>query len=55
MLQSATRYYGQNWLGLKDREAYVVRGVQYTPLLAGFLALALFLGIIILTWYRESR
>jgi hypothetical protein len=55
MLQSATRFYGQNWLGLKDREAYVVRGVQYTPLLAGFLALALFLGIIILTWYRESR
>ncbi len=55
MLQSATRYYGQNWLGLKDREAYVVRGVQYTPLLAGFLALALFLGIIMLTWYRESR
>ena len=55
MLQSATRYHGQNWLGLKDREAYVVRGVQYTPLLAGFLALALFLGIIMLTWYRESR
>ena len=55
MLQSASRYHGQNWLGLKDREAYVVRGVQYTPLLAGFLALGLFLGIIILTWYRESR
>jgi len=55
MLQAATRYYGQNWLGLKDREAYVVRGVQYTPLLAGVLALALFLGIIVLTWYRESR
>ena len=55
MLQSSTRYFGQNWLGLKDREAYVVRGVKYTPLLAGFLALALFLGIIILTWYRESR
>lgn len=55
MLQSATRYHGQNWLGLRDREAYVVRGVQYTPLLTGFLALALFLGIILLTWFRESR
>ncbi len=55
MLQSATRYYGQNWLGLRDREAYVVRGVQYTPLLAGFLALGLFLGLIMLTWFRESR
>ncbi|MGB0085240.1 MAG: hypothetical protein WBP94_07715 [Rhodomicrobiaceae bacterium] len=55
MLRSATRYYGQNWLGLKDREAYVVRGVQYTPLLAGFFALALFIGLIMLTWFRESR
>ncbi len=55
MLPSTTRYYGRNWLALKDREAYVVRGVQYTPLLAGFLALALFLGLIMLTWFRESR
>jgi hypothetical protein len=55
MLQSSTRFFGQNWLGLKDREAYVVRGVQYTPMLAGFLALALFLGVIMLTWFRESR
>ncbi len=55
MIASATRYYGENWLGLKDREAYVVRGVQYTPLLAGVVALALFIGIIMLTWYRESR
>jgi hypothetical protein len=55
MLQSATRYYGQNWLGLRDREAHVVRGVQYTPMLSGFLALGLFLGVILLTWFRESR
>jgi hypothetical protein len=55
MMQAATRYHGRNWLGLRDREAYVVRGVQYTPLLAGFLALALFLGLIMLTWFRESR
>ena len=55
MLQSATRYYGKNWLGLSDREAYVVEGVQFTPLLTGFPALALFLGMIMLTWFRESR
>ncbi len=54
-LASATRYHGQNWLGLKDREAYIVKGVQYTPVLAGFLALALFVGLIMLTWFRESR
>jgi hypothetical protein len=55
MLTNAPRYYGQNWLGLKDREAYVVRGVQYTPLLAGAIALALLIGGIMLTWFRESR
>jgi hypothetical protein len=55
LLPSATRYYGQNWLALKDREAFVVRGVQFTPLLTGFLALALFIGLIMLTWFRESR
>ena len=55
MLQSSTKFYGQGWLGLKDREAHVVRGVQYTPLLAGMLALGLFLFIIGLTWFRESR
>jgi len=55
MLQSSIKFYGQNWLGLKDREAHVVRGVQYTPLLAGIVALGLFLGLIGLTWFRESR
>jgi hypothetical protein len=55
LMQSATRYYGQRWLGLKDREAFIVRGVQYTPLLAGFIALGLFLAMIMLTWFRESR
>jgi hypothetical protein len=55
MLQSSTKFYGQGWLGLKDREAHVVRGVQYTPLLAGVVALFLFLFAIGLTWFRESR
>ncbi len=55
VLQSSMKYYGQNWLGLKDREAHAVRGVQYTPLMAGALALALFLFVIGLTWFRESR
>ena len=55
MLADTSRYHGQRWLGLKDREAFVVRGVQYTPLLAGFVALGLFLALIMLTWFRESR
>jgi hypothetical protein len=55
MLQSSIKFYGQNWIGLKDREAHVVRGVQYTPLLAGVVALGLFLFVIGMTWFRESR
>jgi hypothetical protein len=55
MMQSGTKFFGQQWLALKDREAYVVRGVRYTPLLAGFTALLAFLGLIGLTWLRESR
>jgi hypothetical protein len=55
MMQSAVKFHGQGWLGLKDREAFVVRGVQYTPLLAGVVALGLFIGLIGFTWFRESR
>ena len=31
---------GSNWLGLKDREAFVTRGVKLIPMFTGFLALA---------------
>ncbi len=48
-------FHGSNWLGLKDREAHVVRGIQYTPLMEGFAALALLLGVFSFTWYREGR
>ena len=43
------------WLGVKERNAYEVRGVQLTPLFAGFLALALALGLLSLTWFREGH
>jgi hypothetical protein len=55
MLHSASKYYGQNWLGLKNQDAYIVRGVRYTPLFAGFVGLALFIGLLGGTWFRESR
>ncbi len=31
---------GSGWMGLKDREAYVTRGVKLTPMMDGLLALA---------------
>ena len=47
--------HGGNWRGLRKREAYHLRGVRLFPLFTGFLALALLLGMLALTWYREGR
>jgi hypothetical protein len=46
---------GSEWLGLRRNEAYVVRGLTETPLLPGFAALALILGLAALAWRREAR
>ena len=53
---SASRSYaGPSWIGLKTTDAYVLRGVDRISLIAGFFGLALLLGILSLTWYREGR
>lgn len=54
-MRAARSYSGSNWLGLKTTEAYVLRGVDRISLLAGFLGLAILLGLISVTWYREGR
>lgn len=46
---------GPGWIGLKRNDAYVVRGLSETPLLPGFLALALILSLAALAWRREAR
>jgi hypothetical protein len=55
MVRSGHRFYGSSWLGLKARDAFEVKAVSYTPLVAGFAALGLALGLLSLTWYREGR
>lgn len=55
LLGQSTKMHGADWAGLRDRQAYMVTGVKYTPLYAGPLALALLLGLLALTWYREGR
>lgn len=55
MVRSGHRYYGSTWLGLKARDAFEVKAVSYTPLIAGFIALGLGLALLSLTWYREGR
>jgi hypothetical protein len=55
MLSNARVLAGSGWLGLKDREAYVTRGVKLTPMFTGFLALAALLALMALAWWREGR
>jgi len=55
MLRSGRLMHGSDWMGFKKRDAYVTRGVRLIPLFTGLLALALLLGALSLTWYREGR
>jgi hypothetical protein len=55
MLANAKVLAGSGWLGLKDREAYVTRGVRLTPMFTGFTALSALLLLIALAWWREGR
>ncbi len=46
---------GNGWLGLKDRAAFVTRGVKLTEMFTGLLALAALLALMALAWWREGR
>ncbi len=55
MLANARVLAGSGWMGLKDREAYVTRGVKLIPMFTGFMALAALLALLAATWWREGR
>jgi hypothetical protein len=55
MLQGGGKMHGGDWLGLEKREAFHVKGVRLFPLFTGFLALAILLGLISITWFREGH
>jgi hypothetical protein len=55
MLANARVLAGSGWMGLKDREAFVTRGVKLIPMFTGFVALALLLALLAVTWWREGR
>ena len=55
MLAGAKVLAGSGWLGLKDREAYVTKGVKLTPMFTGLLALAAILALVTLAWWREGK
>lgn len=49
------RMSGLGWIGFKRSAASSLEGVQQIPLLSGFLGLAVLLGVIGATWFREGR
>ncbi len=54
-VHSATSFRGDNWLGVRIRDASVVRGVGVLPMFTGLIGLLLLLGAFAATWLREGR
>jgi hypothetical protein len=54
-VRSSDTLKGDDWIGLKVREASVVRGIGVLPLFSGLLGLLLLVGSLALTWGREGR
>jgi hypothetical protein len=54
-VHSSTIYRGDDWIGLKMRDASVVRGIGVLPIFAGVIGLLLLIGSLALTWAREGR
>ena len=54
-VRSSDTLKGDDWIGLKVREASVVRGIGVLPVFAGLLGLLLLVGSLGLMWGREGR
>ena len=54
-VRSGGTYKGDDWIGLKMRDASVVRGIGVLPVFAGLLGLLLLLGSLAGAWAREGR
>jgi hypothetical protein len=54
-VRSGDTFKGDDWLGLKMRDASVVRGIGVLPVFAGLIGLLLLLGSLAGTWAREGR
>jgi hypothetical protein len=54
-VRSTDTFKGDDWIGLKMREASVVRGIGVLPVFAGLLGLLLLVGSLAATWAREGR
>jgi hypothetical protein len=54
-VRSGDTFKGEDWIGLKIRDASVVRGIGVLPVFAGFLGLLLLVGSLAATWAREGK
>jgi hypothetical protein len=54
-VRSGDTYKSEDWIGLKMRDASVVRGIGVLPVFAGFLGLLLLVGSLAATWAREGK
>jgi hypothetical protein len=54
-VRSGERFSGPDWIGLRMRDASVVRGIGLFPLFAGLTGLLILLAAIATAWAREGR
>jgi len=54
-VHSSGVFHGDGWMGVRMRDASVVKGVGVLPIFAGLIGLLLLLGAFAGTWLREGR
>lgn len=54
-VRSTSVFSGDGWMGVRMRDASVVKGVGVLPIFAGLIGLLLLLGAFAATWLREGR
>jgi hypothetical protein len=54
-VRASSVFHGDGWMGVKMRDASVVKGVGVLPVFAGLIGLLLLLGAFAATWLREGR
>jgi hypothetical protein len=54
-VRASSVFRGDGWLGVRMRDASVVRGIGVLPVFAGLIGLLLLLGAFATTWLREGR
>jgi len=54
-VRASSVFHGDGWMGVKMRDASVVKGVGVLPIFAGLIGLLLLLGGFAATWLREGR